>query len=88
MNKKHNDCRNFITVDVAKGICSISNEKILIDSKVCTAFVNIKKCKNCGSFAPSTEKTLGTCTGFKEPDWAYGDLVAENCEKYSPKNAE
>lgn len=89
MNTKHNDCKHFIGVDVAKGICSVTNKKIVIDSEVCTVFMSVKKCKNCANFTHSTEKTLGTCTGFKEPDWAYEDLIAENCEMYSPrKNTE
>jgi 4-hydroxyphenylacetate decarboxylase small subunit len=81
---KHSDCRNFIGVDVAKGICGATNDTVLIDSEVCATFVMLKKCKNCGHFTLGTEKTLGRCTGFAKPDWVYEDLIAEQCEQYSP----
>lgn len=81
----HSDCRKFIAVDVAKGICGVTNEKVLIDGKTCSGFLLMKKCKNCENFILGEEKTIGTCTGFSQPDWAYAELIGENCEMYSPK---
>lgn len=81
----HSDCRRFIAVDVAKGICGATNEKVLIDSVTCSEFLLLKKCKNCKKFTLGVEKTLGTCTGFPRTDWSYSDLIAENCEMYSPQ---
>ena len=34
-SKKHNDCENFCPIDVAKGICRLTDEFVFIESQTC-----------------------------------------------------
>ncbi|SMB98638.1 4-hydroxyphenylacetate decarboxylase small subunit [Thermanaeromonas toyohensis ToBE] len=81
---KHNDCRNFIPVDVAKGICRRTEQLIVIDSPVCPNFTALPKCKNCSHFSASeTEEFIGTCEAEKSKPWTYSELIAVTCEMYN-----
>lgn len=81
---KHNDCRNFIPVDVAKGICRLTEQLILIDSPVCKNFSVLPKCKNCCHFSPSqTEEFIGVCGAESNKPWTYSELIAVTCHMYS-----
>lgn len=82
---KHSDCRNFIPIDVAKGICGLINQNVLIDTQVCPKFKEVAKCKNCSNFKDPDEKMIGRCAGFNDDYWAYGDLKSVLCEKYQAK---
>lgn len=81
-NMKHNDCLNFSPIDVAKGICRVTNTIIFIDSEPCTNFKELPKCKNCVNFINANKDNIGTCTGLNKEAWAYGDLNAVTCEGY------
>lgn len=81
-NRKHNDCSNFCPIDVAKGICRLTNETIFIDSEVCISYNEMPKCKNCGNFKNPTNDGLGTCGGFKKETWTSAELKASLCERY------
>lgn len=82
----HTDCRNFIPVDVAKGICRVSGEKVLIDTDVCDKMVPMPKCKNCAGFVKGVnEDNIGVCTADKKEPWTYGELPAVTCEMYRAK---
>jgi 4-hydroxyphenylacetate decarboxylase small subunit len=81
-NMKHNDCVNFSPVDVAKGICRLSNQTVFIDALVCEKFNEVSKCKNCSSFKNPNKDNMGTCVGLKKPSWTYGELNAVTCEGY------
>lgn len=88
MNKdclNHNDCRNFIPVDAAKGICSVNKTEILIDGPTCPKFETLPKCKNCSNFTDQDDKAMGICAGFKDKYWTFGDLKAVTCEGYQAK---
>ncbi|MGI9860532.1 4-hydroxyphenylacetate decarboxylase small subunit [Moorella naiadis] len=78
---RHNDCRNFVPVDVAKGICRVRNELIAIDTPTCQKFDPLPKCKNCANFT-ATENTLGVCEADKNKPWAFEDLIAVTCAMY------
>ena len=83
---KHNDCRNFIPVDVAKGICSLANEMIIIDSGACPKFEQLAKCKNCRGFVNPDKDNIGTCVGLNDGGfWALGETIAVTCEGYQVK---
>ncbi len=82
-NLNHADCRNFVPVDVAKGLCLAHNKEILIDGPACPKFETLPKCKNCSKFTDVNDKALGNCRGFKDKYWTYADLKAVNCEMYS-----
>jgi len=81
-NLKHHDCRNFIPIDVAKGICNAKKMVVLIDSDICPKFKALPKCKNCGNFKNPDDKSIGNCVGFSDNYWVYADLKAVTCEKY------
>jgi len=68
---KHNDCWNFATVDVNKGICRRLGQLILIDTDVCEHFNERPKCRNCACYAPGEEENLGVCRAEKEEHWTY-----------------
>lgn len=81
-NMRHNDCSNFCFIDVAKGICRLTNEMVFIDTPVCANFKETCKCKNCANFKNPNKDNLGSCTGLKKEAWTYGDLNAITCEGY------
>lgn len=83
---KHNDCVNFCGIDAAKGICRVTNEMVFIDTKVCKEFSEVSKCRNCGNFKNPSKDNVGTCIGFKKEAWAFAELNATTCEKYSRNN--
>ena len=85
ITSKHHDCRNFIPIDVAKGICNLINQNVLIDSDVCPEFAEISKCKNCSNFKDPDETMVGNCVGFADNYWTYGNLNGVLCEKYQSK---
>ncbi len=83
-NLNHMDCRNFIAIDVAKGMCHANGDKIiLIDGPICPKFVEMPKCKFCNKFTNADEMGIGCCEGFKVKDWTYADLKAGECENFS-----
>lgn len=79
---KHNDCRNFVTVDVAKGICRRRNEMVAIDTPTCEHFEALAKCKNCAFFKNGHADGLGTCEATDARPWTYPELIAVTCEMY------
>jgi 4-hydroxyphenylacetate decarboxylase small subunit len=81
---KHNDCWNFVTVDVAKGICRRRGELVAIDTPVCKNFRPLPKCKNCAHFAPGSEEGIGVCGAELHKPWTYPELIAVTCEMYAP----
>jgi 4-hydroxyphenylacetate decarboxylase small subunit len=80
--KKHSDCENFAPVDVAKGICRLTNTPVLIDSSVCAKFEAIPKCSRCTFFKNSDRDGIGTCTGLEKEYWTAGNYNAGLCEGY------
>ena len=79
----HSDCYNFIPVDVAKGLCSVHNKEIIIEGDICPDFEILPKCKHCSNFSEPDEKDMGTCLGFPDKGWVFGELKATTCEKYT-----
>ncbi|QXM06897.1 4-hydroxyphenylacetate decarboxylase small subunit [Crassaminicella indica] len=84
-NLKHHDCLNFAPIDVAKGICRITNKIIFTDTNTCPKFIALKKCKNCAHFTNPNSKNIGTCLGLEKESWTYGELCAVTCEGYKEK---
>lgn len=83
---KHDDCANFIPVDVSKGMCAWTNELIATDSDCCPKFSPLQKCKNCKNYTDATEDGLGNCVGLEDKSfWAYGEMPAVNCEGWAQK---
>ncbi|MGE5553649.1 MAG: 4-hydroxyphenylacetate decarboxylase small subunit [Betaproteobacteria bacterium] len=82
--RKHSDCRNFVTVDVAKGLCRRTGQLIPVDTETCGGFTPVAKCRNCAHYGPADEK-LGTCEAERSRPWTYPELVAVTCGMYAPK---
>ena len=81
------DCRNFVAVDVAKGICHRTKDVVLGDEVRCEHFVAIPKCKLCAHFRVTGE-SLGACHAVPHKPMTYPDLLAVTCEMFaetSPK---
>ena len=79
---KHSDCVNFCPIDVAKGICRVSNQMIFVDTEVCGDFTEASKCRNCGNFRNQNKDNIGTCVGLKKESWTFAELSAVTCEGY------
>jgi 4-hydroxyphenylacetate decarboxylase small subunit len=77
----HNDCRNFCSMDVAKGICRRTGEMILIDSGTCENYQTMPKCKFCANFSAG-EEGLGTCMAEASHPWAYPEMLAVTCKMF------
>lgn len=84
-NMKHNDCVNFCPIDVAKGICRLTNSMIFIDTNTCENFKEACKCRNCENFKNPNNDNIGTCVGLKKESWTFGELNALTCEGYKAK---
>lgn len=82
--RKHSDCHNFVTVDVAKGLCRRSGNLIAVDTETCGGFTPVAKCKNCAHYAPADER-LGACEAERSRPWTYPELVAVTCVMYAAK---
>jgi 4-hydroxyphenylacetate decarboxylase small subunit len=79
---RHNDCRDFCSVDVAKGICRLTQEVVLIDSVVCSEYVQLPKCKFCAYFSTGDQEGIGTCNAEASHPWAYPEMIAVTCEMF------
>ena len=79
---KHNDCRNFLPVDVVKGLCRVKNQLVFIDTDVCPKFEALPKCKNCSNFLDASKDNTGTCGCSKVGYWTFADNIALNCGGY------
>jgi 4-hydroxyphenylacetate decarboxylase small subunit len=80
---RHNDCRNFCSMDVAKGICRKSGNVVMIDSDTCACYKQLPKCKFCANFQ-ATEDGLGVCKADNAGSWAYTEMIAVTCEMFKP----
>lgn len=81
MNNTCKDCKYYLPVDVFKGICKISKDKILPDDKASAKFEKEMKCKFCKNYSSSKENEyLGKC--LCEFD-AYPDMNAKSCKEFA-----
>ncbi len=77
--EKHSDCKHFISVDCAKGLCAWTNQMVVIDTPPCPRFEALPKCKICSNYHPDKDN-MGTCTGLPDKSfWAYDEMIARNC---------
>lgn len=77
-----NDCKYYLAVDVFKGICKISKDKIFPESKSCKDFAKNAKCKFCKNYE-NVKDNIGTCMGKTD---AYPDMIATTCIDYKLKS--
>lgn len=81
---QHKDCRNFCSMDVAKGICRRMDEKVMIDGEACSEYVQLPKCKFCANYASSEDDGIGACNAEAGRPWAYPEMIAVTCEMFKP----
>ncbi len=77
-----NDCRDFCSIDVAKGICRRTQENILIDSTACSDYVQLPKCKFCVYYSAGDQEGIGACNAEASHPWAYPEMIAVTCEMF------
>lgn len=78
MTNNCKDCKFYLPVDVFRGLCKISKEKIAPDDPFCPKAEKLPKCKFCSGYTPEKEH-LGKCNGGV---LAYPDMVALTCTDF------
>jgi len=78
MNLTCKDCKFYLPVDVFKGICKLTKNKINPDDAICDQVEKIAKCKFCSKFTPEHEY-LGKCM---DTTLAYPDMIASKCADF------
>lgn len=74
------DCKFYLAVDVFKGLCKKTKDKITPDTKVPECFEKQPKCKFCSNFELSKNNNyLGRCCSKVD---AYPDMIATTCELF------
>ena len=81
-SKSHVDCENYLTIDVFKGLCSLTKAMVMADDGACESFHQARKCKLCKKYTP-TEETLGMCM---DKAVAYPEMYAKTCEWFEQKD--
>ena len=72
------DCKFYLPVDVFRGMCKMSKEKIGPEDPMCDQAQKVAKCKFCAHY--SNEKDyLGKCMGTA---LAYPDMIATKCADF------
>lgn len=82
----YRDTRNYVPIDVIKGIDLITGNKVFADDEAPEGYEAMPKCGNCSSYKADGEQ-MGICLSSKnEPKFfAYPDMAAVTCEMYSKK---
>jgi 4-hydroxyphenylacetate decarboxylase small subunit len=75
---EHLDCKNYLAIDVFKGICKVGKTNVNADEASCDQFEAIQKCRHCVSFSLKGED-LGLCMDRYD---AYPEMVAKTCEDF------
>jgi 4-hydroxyphenylacetate decarboxylase small subunit len=79
---QHKDCRNFCSMDVAKGICRRTQDIVQIDGQACADYAQLPKCKFCANYTASDKEGMGTCNAESDHPWAYPEMIAITCENF------
>jgi len=73
------DCRYYLPVDVFRGLCKMSKNKIGPDDAFCENGERVAKCKYCSGYTPE-RNFLGKCMGST---LAYPDMNAAKCADFA-----
>jgi len=81
--KIYRNSRNFVPIDVAKGLDLSTGEKVNADD-IDPNYERLPKCQYCANFKENKEKIgLGWCQADKKnPFIAYPDMCAVTCGMY------
>ncbi|UCF09926.1 MAG: 4-hydroxyphenylacetate decarboxylase small subunit [Candidatus Bipolaricaulota bacterium] len=74
------DCRNFAPIDVVKGICHLSKERVQADDASCPSFDRLPRCGECERYSPSDQQDVGVCRATPDHPMTYPGLAAVTCE--------
>ena len=79
----YKDTRNYVPVDVIKGIDLVTGLIVMADDPAPDNYEPMPKCKNCSNFIADGEQMGICCSSLNEPKFfAYPDMVAVTCEMY------
>jgi 4-hydroxyphenylacetate decarboxylase small subunit len=84
MEARHSDCRRYVPVDVAKGICRRTGGVVNLEDLPCQDLIFLSKCKYCSHYVFDEREELGTCTAEADHPWTYPELVATTCSWFLP----
>lgn len=85
-NLLYRDTRNYVPIDVTKGIDHLTGKIVLADVEAPKGYEVMPKCKNCVNFKSDGEQ-MGICeASMNDPKFfTYPDLVAVTCGMYKEK---
>jgi 4-hydroxyphenylacetate decarboxylase small subunit len=79
----HRDCRNYVPLDAAKGLCRIRNEMIPADERICEQFRRLPRCRCCRHYRPDEARSqTGVCGRSLNNFMAYADMTASTCKDF------
>ncbi|WP_147820144.1 4-hydroxyphenylacetate decarboxylase small subunit [Salidesulfovibrio onnuriiensis] len=86
MKLEYRDTREFIPVDVDKGIDRLTGEFVQADAEAPKGYTQLPKCKFCANYVEEAS-FKGICgASTQEPKFmAYGDMTAITCEMFEAK---
>lgn len=86
MALEYRDTREFIPVDVDKGIDRLTGDMVKADAQAPEGYTTMPKCKFCKNYTEEKD-FIGVCEASEqEPKFmAYGDMTAATCEKFEAK---
>ncbi len=73
------DCRFYLPVDVFRGMCKMTKNKILPDDQFCSTGEKLAKCRFCSNYTAERDY-LGKCMGTT---LAYPDMNASKCADFA-----
>ncbi|WP_148305563.1 4-hydroxyphenylacetate decarboxylase small subunit [Candidatus Arsenophonus nilaparvatae] len=77
----HTHCHNFCPIDVAKGLCRLSGNLIMIDTPVCENYNEKPRCEHCRHYCDKTSPAQ--CLGFGKPYWVDASTNAGLCDAFT-----
>ena len=85
----HRDCRNYVPVDAAKGLCRRSKNLLPADGDICKEFRRLPRCRVCAHFQATSENSqsgldnqIGVCLRSVNQFLAYADMTAATCRDF------
>jgi 4-hydroxyphenylacetate decarboxylase small subunit len=85
-NLTYRDTRDYVPIDVIKGIDLRSHEVVMADDPAPAEAEAMPKCRLCKHYTPGEDETLGTCEGSPDRFFAYADMVAVTCAMFEEKD--
>jgi 4-hydroxyphenylacetate decarboxylase small subunit len=87
MEARHSDCRRYVPVDAAKGICRRTGGVVNLEDLPCQDLILLPKCKYCAHYLCDEREELGICAAEADRPWTYPELVAATCSWFLPRES-